>query len=168
MKKVIVLGSPGAGKSTFSRELAEKTGLPLVHLDKLFWKPGWENVSREEFDAAHAEVLGQDKWIIDGNYSRTIPERAAACDTVIWLDYPTSVCLFGAFRRVMKNRGTTRPDMGAGCPERFDAEFFRYIMNFRKKQRPKLQACLSDCKAEIHVFRSRKEAKRYLDGVEKI
>ena len=168
MKKIIILGSPGAGKSTFSFALAERTGLPLYHLDKMFWREGWVNVSKDELDAQIKDVLRKDEWIIDGNYSRTIPMRLEKCDTVFYLDYPRLVCFFGVVRRVLGSLGKTRPDMAEGCPERFDLEFLQYTWKFRKKQREKLFGLLEGANAEIHIFRSRKEAKRYLDGMEKV
>ncbi len=168
MKKIMIIGSPGAGKSTFSFALAEKTGLPLYHLDKMFWREGWVNVSKDELDAQIKDVLRKDEWIIDGNYSRTIPMRLEKCDTVFYLDYPRLVCFFGVVRRVLGSLGKTRPDMAEGCPERFDLEFLQYTWKFRKKQREKLFGLLEGANAEIHIFRSRKEAKRYLDGMEKV
>lgn len=168
MKKIIILGSPGAGKSTFSFALAEKTGLPVYHLDQMFWRAGWVSVTKEDFDTELAETLTKDEWIIDGNYSRTIPMRLEKCDTVFYLDYPRLVCFFGVVRRVLGSLGKTRPDMAEGCPERFDLEFLQYTWKFRKKQREKLFGLLEGANAEIHIFRSRKEAKRYLDGMEKV
>lgn len=168
MKKIIILGSPGAGKSTFSFALAEKTGLPVYHLDQMFWRAGWVSVTKEDFDAELAETLAKEKWIIDGNYSRTIPMRLEKCDTVFYLDYPRLVCFFGVVRRVLGSLGKTRPDMAEGCPERFDLEFLQYTWKFRKKQRAGILALLEGTNAEIHIFRSRKEAKRYLDGMEKV
>ena len=152
MKKIIILGSPGAGKSTFSFALAEKTGLPLYHLDKMFWREGWVNVSKDELDAQIKDVLRKDEWIIDGNYSRTIPMRLEKCDTVFYLDYPRLVCFFGVVRRVLGSLGKTRPDMAEGCPERFDLEFLQYTWKFRKKQREKLFGLLEGANAEIHIF----------------
>lgn len=168
MKKIIILGSPGAGKSTFSFALAEKTGLPVYHLDQMFWRAGWVSVTKEDFDAELAETLAKEEWIIDGNYSRTIPMRLEKCDTVFYLDYPRLVCFFGVVRRVLGSLGKTRPDMAEGCPERFDLEFLKFVWNFRKKKRANILTFLEGANAEIHIFRSRKEAKRYLDGMEKV
>ena len=168
MKRILILGSPGAGKSTFSFALSEKTGIPLYHLDKMFWREGWINVSQESLDAQITEVLQEKKWIIDGNYSRTLPMRLEKCDTVFYLDYPRMVCMLGVICRVLGNLGRVRPDMAEGCPERFHAEFLKHVWNFRKKKRAKILTLLAGTNAEIHVFRSRKEAKRYLDGMKKI
>ena len=99
----------------------------------MFWREGWVNVSKDELDAQIKDVLRKDEWIIDGNYSRTIPMRLEKCDTVFYLDYPRLVCFFGVVRRVLGSLGKTRPDMAEGCPERFDLEFLQYTWKFRKK-----------------------------------
>ena len=100
MKKAIVIGCPGAGKTTFAQKLAKKTGLPLFHLDAIWHKPDKTHISREEFDLHLAAILSQDAWIIDGDYSRTLEWRFLACDTVILFDLPTEVCIGGALSRL--------------------------------------------------------------------
>ncbi len=107
MQKVIVIGCPGAGKSTFARRLREKTGLPLYYLDMLWHKPDRTNMSQEEFDTRLQEILKQERWIVDGNYLRTLEMRLQACDTVFFLDYPLELCLEGARARI----GTVREDL---------------------------------------------------------
>ena len=104
MKKVMVIGCPGAGKSTFARKLQELTGLPLYYLDMIWHKPDRTNISREEFDRRIHEIVSQDAWIIDGNYNRTLELRMRECDTVFFLDYPLEVCLEGAASRIGKER----------------------------------------------------------------
>ncbi len=168
MKKVIVIGSPGAGKSTFAKELAKKTKLPLYHLDQIWWRENWTHITREEFDKIHTELLARETWIIDGDYNRTRAARLEACDTVFYLRYPRTVCFFSAMKRAIQNRGKSRSDMAASCVEAFDREFRRYIWNFDKTRGEDIRRALAECKADIHIFRSRKEAKRYLDGVQKI
>lgn len=163
MRRILVIGSPGAGKTTFSLALAERLSLPVVHLDRLFWRDGWQNVSREEFDRQLADAMAGPAWIIDGNYSRTLPVRLAAADTVILLDYPTVTCLCGVLTRVRRNRGKSRPDMGGNCPERLDPEFLRYVRRFRREQRPKLQSLLAEVPDKhVHVFKSRRAAEKFL------
>ena len=98
MERIMIIGCGGAGKSTLARQLGEKLDLPVVHLDKLFWRPGWEHISREEFDRLHREALAQEKWIIDGNYDRTMGERVKYCDTIIYLDFSRAACLMGVAR----------------------------------------------------------------------
>ena len=103
-QKIIVVGCPGSGKSTLSKELRDVTGLPLFHLDNIWWKPDKSHISREEFDQKLDEILLTDRWMIDGNYSRTYEVRFRACDTVIFLDYPVDVCMNGIKERIGKNR----------------------------------------------------------------
>ena len=158
MEKVIVIGCPGSGKSTFARALAEKSGLPLHYLDMLHHRPDRSTVSREEFDAALARILEGARWIIDGNYLRTMPRRLEACDTVFWLDYPTDVCLSGVRQRF----GKPRPDMPWAETEE-DAEFMDFIRHFRQDSRPLIQAELArHPEKHIHIFTRRAEADAYL------
>ena len=109
MKKAIVIGSPGAGKSTFARDLRDITGLPLYYLDRIWHLPDRTTVSRTEFDASLAEILERSEWIIDGNYRRTLEVRIKACDTVFLLDYPLAICLDGIRERVGKKREEKGP-----------------------------------------------------------
>ena len=104
MKKVIVIGCPGSGKTTFAKKLGDKTGLPLYHLDAIWHKPDRTHISREEYDLRLGEILAFDSWIIDGNYSRTIESRLSACDTVFLFDLPKEICLEGAISRLGKDR----------------------------------------------------------------
>ena len=131
MKKVIVLGCPGSGKTTFSKRLAEKLGLPLYHLDAVWHKPDKTHITREEFDSRIQEIFATDSWIIDGNYNRTIEIRLAACDTVFLFDLPTEVCLEGAISRV----GRDRTDMPWKEKE-LDRGFKEQIESFAEKSLP--------------------------------
>ena len=164
MRRVLVVGSPGAGKTIFSRALAEREKLPLIHLDRLYWQDGWQPVSREVFDARLAEAMEGPAWILDGNYSRTLPWRLERCDTVVFLDYPRFVCLLGVLRRVIVHYGRTRPDMGGNCPERLDWEFLKYVWGFPKTHRPALLAKLEERGRDkrVVVLRSRRQAARFL------
>ncbi|MDV4149290.1 DNA topology modulation protein [Clostridium sp. AL.422] len=163
MDRVIIIGCGGSGKSTLSRVLSEKTNLPVVHLDKLFWREGWVNISREEFKILLREELKKDKWIIDGNYDSTIKERLNRCDTVIYLDYPRRTCLFGVVKRFITNYGKVRPDMTEGCPEKIHLEFIKWIWNFNKVHRDKFYKILKEEKGkEIYIFRNRKECNEFI------
>ncbi|MBR3033579.1 MAG: adenylate kinase [Clostridiales bacterium] len=161
MRKVIVIGSPGAGKSTFARSLKEKTGLPLHYLDNIWHLPDRSTISREEFDKKLMEILLSDSWIIDGNYNRTIEMRLQYCDTVFLLDYPMEVCLEGARARV----GKKREDI-PWMEEELDPEFKSWIMDFPKTTLPRIYQLLEQYKEgkEIHIFKSREETKEYLDS----
>jgi len=163
MDRVIIIGCGGSGKSTLSRALSEKTKLPVVHLDKLFWREGWINIPREEFNILLREELKKDKWIIDGNYDRTLEERLKCCDTVIYLDYPRRTCLFGVIKRFITNYGKTRPDMTDGCPEKIDLEFLKWIWDFNKEHRDNFYRILKEEKdKQIYIFKNRKECNEFL------
>lgn len=167
MRRVLVLGCPGAGKSTLARSLGEALSLPVVHLDKLWWKSGWINRTEGEFDALLDAVLLGEEWVIDGNYLRTLPRRLERCDAVVLLDYPRRVCLLRALRRILTWRGRTRPDMAADCPERLDGEFVRWIWEFHRTQRPQVLELLDGWTGEKHVFRSPKDCARFLAKLER-
>ena len=131
MKKVMIIGCAGAGKSTFARKLRDKTNLPLYYLDMIWHKPDKTNISREEFDEKLQEIIQQEAWIIDGNYGRTLEVRLKACDTVFLLDYPLDVCLEGAHARI----GKEREDMPWQATE-IDEEFVQWIKDFPKNEMP--------------------------------
>lgn len=165
--KIAIIGSAGAGKSTFSRQLGKHTGLPVYHLDALHWKPGWVPTPREEWDAFQRQLVQGGQWIIDGNYARTLDIRLQAADTIIWLDMPTHLCLYRAVKRTLMYRGKTRPDLTAGCPERFELQFLKWIWNFRKKQRPALLNRLTALSGQktVIILRSPKEAEHFLKQI---
>ena len=163
MKRIMIIGCGGAGKSTLARQLGEKTGLPVVHLDKLFWRPGWEHISRDEFDVLHREALMGEKWILDGNFDRTMEERIKHCDTVIYLDFSRSVCLFGVAKRILTTYGKVRPDMGEGCPERFDLDFLKWVWNFNKNKRENIYRLLNEAEGiEKIVLKNRRAVRAFL------
>ena len=163
MKRIVIIGCSGSGKSTLACQLGEKLNLPVVHLDRLFWKSGWQESTAEEFDAKLTVELEKSQWIMDGNFNRTIPARLAKCDTVIYLDYNRFVCLLGVICRVFKSYGKTRPDMGDGCPERFDWEFLKWIWNFNRRNREKNYRYLYETPhAEIYAFKNRRQLKKFL------
>lgn len=137
MERILVIGPCGAGKSTLAAELGKKLGLPVHHLDQLHWSPGWIEGSSEDLQAKVDTIISGEQWIIDGNYGGTMSGRLARADTVIYLDYPVSLCLRRLLGRFRTYRGRTRPDMTEGCPERFDLAFFLYVM--RWNQGPRLR-----------------------------
>ena len=167
MSKVIgIEGESGSGKSTLARQLGEKLNLPVVHLDKLFWRSGWEHISREEFDILHREALMGEKWIMDGNFDRTIPRRIARCDTVIYLDFNRFACLMGVLKRIITTYGKVRPDMGEGCPERIDLEFLKWVWNFNKNKRESYYKLLNEAEnVETIVLKIRRAVKLFLKSL---
>lgn len=158
-QKAIVIGSPGAGKSTFSRKLRDMTGLPLYYLDMLWHKPDKTNISKEEFDFKLKGILMKDKWIIDGNYNRTIEMRLKYCDTVFLLDLPLNVCLSGAESRI----GKEREDI-PWCEKELDSEFKQFIIDFPNKHLPLIYELIEKYKENkrIIIFKSREETEDYL------
>ena len=163
MERILIIGCGGAGKSTLARQLGEKLNLPVVHLDKLFWKPGWVESSKEEIDAKIQAELEKPQWIIDGNFNRTIPMRMQYCDTVIYLDFNRFACLLGVCKRVLTTYGKVRPDMGEGCPERLDMDFLKWVWNFNKKNRERYYRILNEAEGvQTIVLKNRRMVKRFL------
>ena len=158
MNKVIIIGCPGSGKSTFARKLAEKTGLPLHYLDMMYWNADKSTVSREIFDQKLCEVLEQDKWIADGNYGRTMEMRLKGCDTVFFLDFDVDTCLQG----IKERKGKPRPDM-PWIETEDDEEFLEFIKNYTTQSRPKVIELLEKYNDKnIIIFKTRDEADDYI------
>ena len=152
MKRILVIGCPGAGKSTFARKLRDLTGLPLHYLDRIYHKADRTTVSSEEFDAALQQIMETDRWIIDGNYQRTLEMRLKECDTVFFLDYPLELCLGGAASRV----GSVREDL-PWVETEFDPEFRQYILDFSKEQVPEICKLLDEYKNGRKIRRKNKK-----------
>ena len=166
MERIMIIGCGGSGKSTLARQLGEKTGLPVVHLDKLFWRPGWVNLTREEFDVVHNAAIEEKKWILDGNFDRTMEPRIRRCDTVVYLDFSRIACLCGVMKRILTTYGKVRPDMGDGCPERFDLEFLQWVWNFNKNKREKNYRLLEQYgDKRIYILKNRKQVKEFLESL---
>ena len=163
MKKILVIGSSGAGKSTFSRRLGKITGLPIIHLDVLHWKPNWTEPDKEEWEKTVAEALKGDRWIMDGNFSGTMEMRMRACDTIIFVDLPRALCVYRIWKRIVTYHRETRPDMATGCDEKFDWEFTKWVWNFPKRSKPKIEALLRRFENEKFIIRlkSRKEVEDF-------
>jgi len=161
MKKIMVIGCPGSGKSTFSRKLHAITGLPLYHLDMMYWNTDKTTVEKSVFRARLAEAIRKDEWIIDGNYNSTLELRMQACDTVIFLDYPVEVCLSG----VKERAGKPRSDMPWIETEE-DAEFIGFIKSYNSESRSKVMELLEKyCHKKIYIFHNRDEANGFLAGM---
>ena len=160
MKKVIVIGCPGSGKSTVSWALHNKTGIPLYHLDMMYWNADKTTVEKSVFLERLSVVLEKDEWIIDGNYGSTMELRVAACDTVIFLDYPLDVCLDG----IRERRGKPRSDMPWIETEE-EAEFIEFIKSYKEQQKPKVFELLEKYSDKnIIIFESREQADAFLNG----
>lgn len=162
MKRIIVIGCPGSGKTTFSLELSRRLGLPLFHLDAIWHKADRTHITREEFDTRLGEILASEEWIIDGNYSRTVERRISACDTVFLFDLPTEVCLEGVRARM----GKKRVDM-PWIETEPDPAFLQEIEEFRQSNLPRLYDLLARYGGErrVEIFTSREEADAFLQKV---
>lgn len=167
-RRVVVVGCGGAGKSTFSKRLGELLGVPVVHLDSFFWKPGWTETPKEEWEARVADLVRLDAWVMDGNYGGTMEMRLAASDAVVFLDLPRFLCLRRVLERRLRFAGKPRPDMAPGCPERLDLEFLKYVWNYPKTRRPGVLARLEDLpdEKEVLVLRSPREVEGLLRTLE--
>lgn len=163
MKRVVILGCPGSGKSTFARALKAKTNIPLYYLDMIWHKPDKTNISKEEFDRQLNQLLHMQQWIIDGNYLRTMELRIKRCDTVFLLDIPLETCLLGAASRI----GQKREDM-PWVETELDSEFKQWICDFHQDQLPQIYALLRkySAKKNIIVFQSRQDIDTYLERME--
>ena len=163
MERILIIGCGGAGKSTLARQLGEKLGLPVIHLDKRWWKPGWVESTPEEFDEKLAAELEKPRWIMDGNFNRTMPQRLSKCDTVIYLDFSRFACLMGVLKRVLTTHGKVRPDMGEGCPERFDVDFLKWIWYYNPNNREKNYRLLNEAEGiGTIVLKNRRMVRRFL------
>jgi adenylate kinase family enzyme len=143
VERVLIIGPCGSGKSTLARELAPRMGLPLVHMDQLGWQAGWIETDKAELKARLAEAVAGERWLIEGNYGSMLGPRLERADTVIYLDFPVRLCLWRLTKRIITHRGRARPDMPEGCPERFDAAFFWYVINWNSGPRPRTEERLA-------------------------
>jgi adenylate kinase family enzyme len=169
MERILVMGSSGSGKSTFAQRLSAMTGIPMVSLDALFWKPGWVPSEAAEFQTRVTEAGRLPRWIMDGNYTSSGAGdlRRSLADAIIWFDLPRRTCMTGILTRIATSYGRVRPEMAAGCPEKIDLEFFRYVWTYRRQQRPKLLQYFDGLRPDqaLICFTSRTQADRYLTDV---
>jgi adenylate kinase family enzyme len=168
MRKILVIGSGGSGKSTVATRLGALLDLEVSHLDKLFWRPGWVKPATEDWVQTVTDLIERDSWILDGNYSGTLELRFQKCDTVVFLDLSRWLCLWRIVKRVLRYRKDHRPDMAEGCPEKLDLEFVLWVWNYPRQTRPKVVKLLREGCAgkEIVWLRSRREVEKFLARVE--
>ena len=164
MQRVLVIGASGAGKSSLATRLGQRTGLPVVHLDREYWQPGWIEPDKASWSETVARLLAQERWILDGNFGVTLERRLAACDTVIFLDLPRHVCLWRVLRRRLRHRGDARPDMAPGCHERLSLHFLWWIWTYPRRRRPGVLRKLQQLRADqtAVVLRSDAEIEKFL------
>lgn len=163
MERVLIIGSNGAGKSTFSFRLAEKTGLPLVHIDQLYWRGAWDVTPEAEFDRQVQAETQNPRWIIEGNNLRSLPRRLVRADTVFWFEFPPPLCVLNIFRREWAYRGRVRPDMPDQCVSRWDMKFLRMVWDFNQKNHRKIAAMLQNAEnIRVIHFTNYRQVERYL------
>ena len=164
MNRVIVIGSGGAGKSTLAPQIGEILGLPVIHLDREFWRPNWMATPEDEWIERVRELVARERWVMDGNFGGTMDIRIAACDTVVYLDFPRILCTYRVLKRWITYRRGTRPDMGEGCPEKFDLEFLDWVWNFSARSRQRIETRLAASLDGKRLYRltSPKEVDRFV------
>jgi adenylate kinase family enzyme len=166
MKRILVIGSGGSGKSTLARRLGDLLKIDVKHLDRLYWRPGWQEPPKDEWLERVKELTSDDSWIMDGNYGGTLDVRIQRCDTIVFLDLPRTLCLWRIIKRRLIYRNRSRPDMTEGCPEKLNWEFIRWVWGYSHRSRPRVVKLLrehSETK-QIVWLRSRAEVRRFLDG----
>lgn len=168
MRRILIIGSAGAGKSTLARQLGEALSLPVVHLDRYYWQPGWVPTSNDEWDAFVIGEARREQWIMDGNYSRTLDLRLQRADMVVFLDMPRLLCLYRIIKRRIRYHGKTRPDLNEECPEKLDWAFVRWVWNYKKRSRDKVMERLrqAESRKRVVILNNPKEVTRFLAQIE--
>jgi adenylate kinase family enzyme len=164
MKRVLVIGPGGSGKSTFARRLGQILGIEVKHLDRFYWRAGWTKPSYEEWLRTIKELTSRDSWIIDGNFGGTLALRVERCDTIIFLDMPRLLCLWRVTKRRLLYRNRSRPDMAEGCAEKLDREFISWVWNYSSRSRPRVVKLLNENSETKKVvwLRSTADVERFL------
>ena len=167
MQRILILGSGGAGKSTLAGKIAQRTKLPIIHLDQHYWKPHWIESSKEEWTERVKELIQKEQWIMDGNYGGTLELRIPRADTIIFMNTSRWLCLYRVFRRWWKYRNTSRPDITENCPEQLNWEFLHYIFVYPFTRRPKILKRLEELKDthKIYVLSSSKAIDQFLNSI---
>lgn len=164
MQRILIIGRPAAGKSTLAAELGHRLDLPVYHLDRYYWQPGWIESDLNTWRRWVTELVAEDSWIMDGNFFSTQDIRFPRADTIINLDFSASVCLWRAIRRIVRYYGRTRPDLAVGCPERFDWSFLKWVLRFRRDNHPvNLRSIDRFFRGDtVITLRTPKDTRRYL------
>ena len=170
LQKILVIGCCGAGKSTFSKKVQSILNLEIIHLDQYYHKPNWEETEQDEWEKIVNSLVQKPSWIMDGNYASSFDIRFKYADTIIYLDYPTILCIWRVIIRIFKYHGVTRSDMANGCKEQFDLEFLQYVLTFNSKFRKVIKQKLNLVKEEKKgcVFKTDKQADKFLAQISEV
>jgi len=170
MKRILIIGNGGAGKTTLSLKLQAILGLDVIHLDQHYWKPYWTEPDKQEWTRIVGEFIEKESWIMDGNYGGTMDMRIEKADTIIYLNYPTIICLTRVIKRIVSNWGKVRYEMPEGCTERFDLNFILYVANYKNTRGKKIIEKLKHLKPEkkVLIFNNDKEAAEFLDNLKRL
>lgn len=161
----MVIGTGGAGKSTLARRLGDATALPVIHLDREHWQPGWMEPPRDEWAAKVTELSARDRWVMDGNYGGTMAARMQRADTVVFLDFPRLLCIYRALKRTVVYRNRQRPDMTPGCDEKVDFTFLKWIWDYNRTRRPGILKMLAEAERDgktVVILPGPKEAEHWV------
>ena len=166
MRRILIIGSNGAGKSTFSFRLAEKLNLPLIHIDQIYWRGSWDVTPEDEFDRIVQAEAAKPAWIIEGNNIRSLPQRLERADTVFWFEFPPPLCVLNILRREREYRGKVRPDMPDQCVSQYNLPFLKMVWEFNKRNHDQIQSLL-DQHGHLSVIRftNYRQIKRYWEQI---
>jgi adenylate kinase family enzyme len=176
MQRILILGCGGSGKSTLARQLGALLELPVIHLDCLFWNPGWIPTPDQRFIPRVAAAAAGERWVMDGNYTRTLGPRLAVADTVIYLDFPRWLCITRIIRRTFVGELSPHPrprmDLPPECRDGLDVEFIEWVWNYPTRARPNALRILAELRSRrdgprVIVLRNAKEVRRFLGKLER-
>jgi adenylate kinase family enzyme len=168
MRKIAIIGPAAAGKSTLAQRLSELLGIPVYHLDALYWRPGWTPTPAAEWEETLRRIVDSDGWIVDGNFTATMIDRLNAADTILYLDLPPLVSTFAAIRRRLTHRWNPAPGVQIGSRPMFNAQLFRWIWSFRHDHRPAFLAMLAEQppSKRVVILRTRRQVRRFVAGLD--
>jgi adenylate kinase family enzyme len=167
MKRVLILGPSGSGKSTLGERLGRVLNIPIIHLDQYYWKPNWIETPQDDWKIKVKELVSSDSWVMDGNYTSTLGLRAAAADTIIFIDIPRRLSYLRVFTRFFRFRGKTRPDVTEDCPEKIDLDFIRWIWDYPRTRKPLILRFLDKQKAvkSIIILKGQQEVEDFVHSL---
>ena len=165
VSRISIIGGSGSGKSTLANILSKKLDIPAVHLDAINYKNNWVEIDKTERDKIIEEKANEDKWIIDGNYNKTLMKRLENADLIIWLDYSTFAQVKGVLKRYIQNHNKEKEEL-PGCKERFNLKFYKYVLTYNRKKRPDVVKMLEEIpKNKIITFKKHNDLNKWLENI---